>query len=155
MSIQGRQKTPTALRVLRVTSKQAEKLAKRQIPTPGTLDEPPEWMTKDQKLDWAYALENAPRGVLRRIDKAVLAGFIVAADTHRKASIAMQQVQLLVKSPKQEVPMQNPYLPIVNRQYQLMLRGASELGFTPCSRARIESGNVPVAMSDWDEIAAG
>jgi len=153
--MKGRQKTPTTLQILRSTATQAERLRKRQIPTPGAIEEPPDWMTADQKLDWAYAIENAPKGLLRRIDKAVLAGWVVASDTHRKASVAMQQAQLLVKSPKQEVPMQNPYLPIVNRQYQLMIRGASELGFSPCSRARIESGNVPADhASDWEDVAA-
>ena len=155
--MKGRQKMPTALRLLRLDGKRAEKLAKRQIPTPGGLDTPPDWMTPDQKEAWKYAVENAPRDVLKRIDKAVLAGFIVAEDTYRRASIAMQQSQLLVKSPKQELPMQNPYLPIVNRQYLLVIRGASELGFTPCSRARIDAGNPPSAsgVSDWEDIQTG
>lgn len=149
----GRKPTPTALKLLRSTAQKAEKLVKRQLPAPGPLLDPPEWMTDDQKTAWKYAIDNAPLDVLKRIDKAVLAGFIVAEDTHRKASLAMQQSQLLVKSPKQELPMQNPYLPIVNRQYQLMLRGASELGFTPCSRARIESGNTTHATFDaWDDV---
>src|SRR5262252_4495421 len=103
-----------------------------------------------------YAIENAPRGVLKRIDKTVLAGFIVAADTHRRASIAMAQTELLVKSPTQGLPLQNPYLPIVNRQMVLMTRVASELGFTPCSRARIDAGATAAPLaSDWDEIAIG
>jgi P27 family predicted phage terminase small subunit len=146
---------PTELRVLRMSAKKAEKLAKKITPTPGPLVDPPDWLTAEQKEAWKYAIENAPRSVLKRIDKSVLAGFIVAEDTHRKASVAMAQSQLLVKSPKQELPLQNPYLPIVNRQYMLMLRGASELGFTPCSRARIDSGAPPQAVdSGWDEIAS-
>jgi P27 family predicted phage terminase small subunit len=145
--------TPTPIKILRAGAKQAEKLKKKIIPTPGDLFEPPDWFSADQKEAWSYAIENAPRGVLRRIDKAVLAAFIIAQDVHQKASVAMQQTTLLVKSPKQDLPMQNPYLPIVNRQYQLMLRGASELGFTPCSRARIESGNVPQAPAgDWEDV---
>ena len=79
-------------------------------------------MTAEQKEEWQYAIENAPRDVLKKIDKAVLAGFIVAQDTHRKASVAMAQTELLVKSPSQGLPLQNPYLPIVNRQMVLMTR---------------------------------
>ena len=151
----GDKKTPTALKLLRATGAKAKKLAARQIPTPGALEDPPEWLTDEQKAAWAYAIENAPRAVLRRIDKAMLTAFIVAEDTHRRASIASQTTQLLVKSPKQNLPMQNPYLPIVNRQAVLMRLIAGELGFTPCSRARIESGGgVPTErVSDWDEIA--
>ena len=113
------------------------------------------WLTAEQKEEWQYAIENAPRDVLKKIDKAVLAGFIVAQDTHRKACVAMAQTELLVKSPTQGLPLQNPYLPIVS-QMVLMTRVASELGFTPCSRARIDAGAAPIASaSDWDDIATG
>jgi P27 family predicted phage terminase small subunit len=152
----GNKPVPTALKILRSSSAKAARLAKRQIETPGDLKTPPDWLDDAQKQEWAYAVENAPRNVLRRIDKAVLAAFIVAQDTHRRAVVAMQTTQLLVKSPTQQLPIQNPYLPIVNRQAVLISRIASELGFTPCSRARIEaSGGTPVSqMSDWDEIAS-
>lgn len=149
----GRKKKPVELKILRMTGKQAEKLITKRTPTPGPLFDPPDWLTAEQKIEWQYTLENAPREILRRIDKAILAGFIVAEDTHRKASIAMAQSQLLVKSPKQELPMQNPYLAIINRQMVLMIRAASELGFTPCSRARIDAGNIPQQPAgDWEDV---
>ena len=73
--------------------------------------------------------------MLKRIDKSILAGFIVAADTHRQATLELQRTKLLVKSPT-GIPLQNPYLPIINRQYMLMLRAASELDSRqPAARA--------------------
>jgi len=151
----GRPNIPTELKLLRSTSRKAKKLVAKQTPTPGPLREAPEWFTDDQKRAWKYAIENAPVGVLKRIDKAVLAGFIVAEDVHRQATLAHQQGKMLIKSP-QGLPMQNPYLPIMNRQYMLMLRASSELGFTPCSRARIDSGKAPaVPSNDWEDIATG
>ena len=149
-------RTPTGIRVLRMTAKKAEKLIRRQVPTPGPLEEVPEWLTPEQRKGWAYAIENAPRNVLMHIDKSILAGFVVAEDLHRQACIELSHSALLIKSPTQALPMQNPYLAIANRQFVLMQRAASELGFTPCSRARIEAGatHAPVA-SDWDDIAAG
>jgi P27 family predicted phage terminase small subunit len=154
--MKGRQKTPTPLRILRTTAKDAERLLKTQIPTPGGPLEAPDWLSADQKADWQYAIENAPRDVLKRIDKAVLAAFIVAQDTHHKATVLLATSQLLVKSPKQGIPTQNPYLPIINRQAVLMIRAAGELGFSPCSRARIEGGiALTPPVSDWDEIASG
>jgi phage terminase small subunit len=42
----------------------------------------------------------------------------------------------MVKSPT-GYPMQSPYLAIANRQAELMMRIASEFGFTPASRSRI------------------
>ena len=154
--MKGRRKTPTSIQILRTSATRAAKLAKRQIETPGDLSDPPDWLDATQKAEWAYAVENAPRNVLRRIDKAVLAAFIIAQDIHRRAVIAAATSQLLIKSPKQELPMQNPYLPIINRQALLMARLSSELGFTPCSRARIDAGNTTTTNAgDWDEIATG
>ena len=60
----------------------------------------------------------------------------------------MEHAELLVKSPTQGLPLQNPYLPIVNRQMVLMTRVASELGFTPCSRARIDAGGAPAPIAE-------
>lgn len=152
----GRKRKPTPLKILSMTSKRAEKLVKKITPTPGPLVDPPEWFTPEQREAWAYAVDNAPRDVLKKIDKSVLVGFIVAEDTHRRASIFLQQSQLLVKSPIQGVPQQNPYLPIIKTSFVLMLRAASELGFTPCSRARIDAGQAsPHYADDWSEVSLG
>jgi hypothetical protein len=41
-------------------------------------------------------------------------------------------------------PTQSPYLPVINRQALIMLKAASERGFTPVSRPRIfRSGPAP------------
>lgn len=144
---------PTELKILRMGSRQAERLVRKITPTPGPLDEAPDWLTPEQKLDWNYAIANAPRDVLKRIDKSILAGFVIAADTHRQASIEAARSGLLIRSPKQILPMQNPYLPIMNRQMMLMLRAAAELGFTPSARARIDAGNPPRPdMGDWEDV---
>ena len=149
----GRKAKPASLKILRMTAKKADRLVARQLETPGDLKDAPDWFTPAQRGDWDYAIANAPRDVLRKIDKAVLAAFIVAADVHRQASMALQSTALLVKTPAAQLLMQNPYLPIINRQMLLMIRAAAELGFTPCSRARIESGRPPAEpMGDWDEV---
>ena len=146
-------KKPVELKILRVTGKQAEKLIKGRTPTPGPLTDSPDWFTAEQRAAWRYAIDNAPRDILRKIDKAVLAGFIVAEDTHRKACIEMAKAQLIVQSPKQSLPMQNPYLAIINRQMVLMIRAASELGFSPCSRARVDAGKPAATVeSGWEDV---
>jgi P27 family predicted phage terminase small subunit len=151
----GRPNIPTELKLLRSTSKKAKRLVQKMSPAPGPLEEPPDWFNDELKQAWRYAIENAPKGVLRKSDKAVLAGFLVAEDVHRQATLAHQQSKMLIKSP-QGHPMQNPYLPIMNRQYMLMLRAASELGFTPCSRARIDSGRAPeMPVSGWEDVETG
>ena len=53
----------------------------------------------------------------------------------------MEQIQkygTIVKSPT-GYPIQSPYLAIANRQAELMMRVASEFGFTPASRSRISA----------------
>jgi phage terminase small subunit len=42
----------------------------------------------------------------------------------------------MVKSPRR-YPMQSPDIAIANRQAEIMMRIASEFGFTPASRSRI------------------
>jgi phage terminase small subunit len=42
----------------------------------------------------------------------------------------------MIKSPT-GFPIQSPYLSIANRQAEIMMRIASEFGFTPASRSRI------------------
>ena len=54
---------------------------------------------------------------------------------------------LIVKAPP-GAPIQNPYLPIVNRQALVMLKAASELGFTPAARPRIVVSGKPGDGSD-------
>ena len=52
--------------------------------------------------------------------------------------IQTQKYGTMVKSPT-GYPMQWPYLGIANRQAELMMRIASEFGFTPASRRRISA----------------
>ena len=36
------------------------------------------------------------------------------------------------------MPIQSPYISIINKQASLMIKAASEMGFTPASRSRVE-----------------
>lgn len=107
----------------------------------GDLETAPDWMTESQKAGWAYAIKHAPIGVLKRIDRAVLAIWVVAEDLHREATLKVSQFGMLTKAPKTDLPMQSPYLPIINRQAEIMLRAAAELGFTPSARTRLNAGD--------------
>jgi P27 family predicted phage terminase small subunit len=53
-----------------------------------------------------------------------------------EATEAIQKYGVMIKSP-QGFPIQSPYLSIANRQAEIMMRIASEFGFTPASRSRI------------------
>lgn len=137
--MRGRKHVPTVLKII-AGNPGGRPLPENEPDPVGDLYAPPDWMSDDQKAGWRYAIEHAPRGLLRRLDSALLAVWVVAENMHRKASEQIQKYGMIVKSGKQGIPVQSPYLPIVNRQAEIMMRAASELGFTPTSRSRITLG---------------
>jgi P27 family predicted phage terminase small subunit len=100
--------------------------------------DPPEWLTPSQKAGWNYAVENAPRGLLKKLDQSVLVAWVVAEDLHRQATTMVARFGLLTKAPNTGQPMQSPYLPVLNKQALIMLRAAEQLGFSPVSRPRAQ-----------------
>ncbi len=55
-----------------------------------------------------------------------------------EATEAIQKFGTMVKAPS-GFPVQSPYVSIANRQAEIMMRIASEFGFTPASRSRIST----------------
>ena len=77
-------------------------------------------------------------GVLSIFDRGPLAAYCNAYALWIDAAEAVQKFGAMIKSPN-GYPIQSPYLATVNRQAEIMLRIASEFGFTPASRSRIFS----------------
>ena len=135
--MRGAKPKPTHLKL--IEGNPGKRKLNRNEPKPqGDLCDAPDWLTDEQKAGWTYAISNAPAGLMKRLDRAALTAFVVAEDMHRQASVAVGKFGLITKSPSKGEPMQNPYLPIINRQAQIMLKAAAELGFTPSSRSRVE-----------------
>ena len=135
--MRGAKPKPTHLKL--IEGNPGKRRLNRNEPKPqGDLCDAPDWLTEEQKAGWTYAIANAPAGLMKRLDRAALTAFVVAEDMHRQASVAVGKFGLITKSPSKGEPMQNPYLPIINRQAQIMLKAAAELGFTPSSRSRVE-----------------
>lgn len=135
--MRGAKPKPTHLKL--IEGNPGKRKLNRNEPKPqGDLCDAPDWLTEEQKAGWSYAISNAPAGLMKRLDRAALTAFVVAEDMHRQASVAVGKFGLITKSPSKGEPMQNPYLPIINRQAQIMLKAAAELGFTPSSRSRVE-----------------
>jgi P27 family predicted phage terminase small subunit len=148
----SRRRVPTALRLIRGIPK--HKVNLREPVAPGDLLDPPPWLTPAQKESWRYAIEHAPKTILRKIDRGILAVWVVAEDTHAIASTKVASLGMLARSPK-GYPMHNPYLSILNRQALIMCRAAGELGFTPAGRARLVSGEAAPSTErdDWEAIS--
>lgn len=104
---------------------------------PGSLEDPPHWLTEEQVDGWRHALSSAPPGLLRRLDRGVLAVWVVAEDTHRRAAELLRTTQtLLMRQRGMPMPFPSLYLGIMNKQAMIMLKAAAELGFSPTARAR-------------------
>ena len=132
--MRGRKPKPTHLKILE--GKDSFIPSTEPVPV-GDLESAPEWMSADQQTAWQYAIENSPSGLLKLLDKSVLTAWVIAEDLHRQAVQEVNRRGLIVKSPVKGEPMQNPWLAIANRQAQLMMKAAAELGFTPSSRSRV------------------
>src|SRR5258705_12826650 len=77
-------------------------------------------------------------GVLSSFDRGPLAAYSTAYALWIEATEAVQKYGATITSPTGD-PTQSPYLSTVNRQAEIMMRIASEFGFTPASRSRIFS----------------
>ena len=159
--MRGRKPIPTMLRKLHGNPRKVA-LPKFEPKPDGDLSDAPDWLTDDLKVRWAYALQNAPPGMLKRIDQGILVAWVVAENLHRQAAEAQGKVGLLVRIKTRAtlnqddpgVPAASPYINIINQQAKIMLKAASELGFTPVSRPRIYGGpSVPAPNFGGSERA--
>jgi P27 family predicted phage terminase small subunit len=137
--MRGRKPKPSALAALHGFPRGRRPPVSEPKPV-GDLLAGPDWLSAEQQLGWGYVMANASPGLLKKIDRGALAVWVVAEDLHRQATTAQNKTGLLVKAPNAEFPMQSPYLPVINRQAVIMLKAASELGFTPVSRPRVFAG---------------
>jgi P27 family predicted phage terminase small subunit len=76
--------------------------------------------------------------LLTNLDRAALAAYCGAYALWAEAQEAIQKYGTMVKSPS-GFPMQSPYIAVANRQAEIMMRIASEFGFTPAKRSRIST----------------
>lgn len=101
-------------------------------------------------------IQNAPPGLLKDVDASVFTVWVVAFDLYQEASNKLAKTGMLIKAPNTGVPMQSPYLAIVNRQAQIMPKAAAEMGFTPASRSRVVVKKEAGQKDDpWSGIAGG
>ncbi len=134
--MRGRKPKPTWLKL--VAGNPGRRPLNSSEPLPeGALLDPPDWLTPSQKDIWRAAIENAPPGLLRRIDESVFLVWVIAKDLHRTASERIAQTGTLIRIPHGPMAVQSPWVSVMNKQAVIMMKAAVELGFTPSSRSRI------------------
>ena len=156
--MRGRKPVPTKLRELNGNPRKVA-LPKFEPQPAGDLTDAPDWLSGGQLASWTYALTHSPAGLLKRIDRGALLAWVVAEDLHRQAAIAQTKVGLLMRVKTRATMSQDdagvlaasPYINIINQQAKIMLKAASELGFTPVSRPRIAAETSPLPMvPEWN-----
>lgn len=137
MGKRGTKPQPTLLRVINGNPGKRPLNVNEPMPQ-GNLDAPPEWLTEAQKENWRYAIEHAPPGLLKFVDRSVLTIWVIADDALREASEKIAAHGMLIRAQNTGQPIQSPYMAIRNRQSQIVLKAAAEMGFTPSSRSQIQ-----------------
>ena len=108
----------------------------------------PWWLNARQKRIWKRTLENAPKGVLKRIDWEVFAEYCVMVDTFTLAQRKQNKLDLLDGAGQP-----SSYLRIVRQTVELLTKLRAELGFSPVARVRLGTPAVKVEEADeWGNL---
>ena len=70
--MRGRKPTPTHLKLVKGNPGKRPMNANEPVAV-GDLFYPPDWFNDEQKEEWAYAIQHAPLGMLKKIERATLA----------------------------------------------------------------------------------
>jgi P27 family predicted phage terminase small subunit len=134
--MRGRRPKPTRLKIL--SGNPGKRPLNSNEPRPEVaVPECPIELGSGARREWdRMVAELAPLRILTHLDRAALAAYCGAYAMWAEATEAIQKYGSMVKSPS-GYPVQSPYVSIANRQTEIMMRIASEFGFTPASRSRI------------------
>jgi len=115
-------------------------------PKPVSVVECPPELSAIARQEWdRVAPELAAAGRLTPFDRGPLAAYCTAYALWAEGVDALQKYGTVMKSPNGH-PVQSLYLSIVNRQVEIMIRIASEFGFTPASRSRLPNASKGSSM---------
>ena len=138
--MRGREPKPTRLKVITGNPGKRPLNLDEPSPEPAVPDCPPELGPAAQR-EWERLVDElAKLRVLTNLDRAALAAYCGAYALWAESTEAIGKYGVMVKSPT-GFPIQSPYVSIANRQAEIMMRIASEFGFTPASRGRISVPN--------------
>lgn len=133
----GPRPKPTYLKVL--TGNPGHRPLPVDEPEPdGNLVDPPATMRDARQLAiWRQCIANAPEGLLKKLDENVLMRFVAAQANWEHANDQVARLGTVVNGPG-NVPMQNPYLSILNNQAKVMRACSDEIGLSPAARSRVK-----------------
>lgn len=130
----GRKPTPNHLKLI-TGNPGKRKMPHRELSQSRRLH-PTKDLRPEEKKIWARTIKHAPHGLLQPIDAELLTLYVVAMAFFNLASKNLDESPPMLKSPK-GYPFANPWFGIMNQQGKRVHSLASELGFSPTSRARL------------------
>ena len=123
----------------RITRGEHKLLSETNETKPAHILESPSELGPAARQEWDRIVgELTEKGVLSSFDRGPLAAYCTAYALAMEALEMVQKHGAMIKSPN-GFPVQSPYLSHLNKQIEIMMRIASEFGFTPASRSRIFS----------------
>jgi P27 family predicted phage terminase small subunit len=136
--MRGRRPKPTRLKLLTGNPGKRPLNDSEPKPEPAAPECPPE-LGPVARAEWDRLVgELTALRMLTNLDRAALAAYCAAYAFWADAIENIGKYGTMVKSPT-GYPVQSPYISIANRQAEIMMRIASEFGFTPASRSRIST----------------
>lgn len=144
--MRGRKPQPTALR--RANGNPGKRAWNHAEPVPPEgLPDCPEHLSEIARDEWMrIAGDLHAMGVLTTVDRAALAAYCQCYGRWVEAEGKLREGPAMIRTPSGYVQ-QNPWLPVANKQLELMGRYMAELGITPAARSRvralIEEANPP------------
>ena len=145
---------PTHLKV--VTGNPGKRKLSKLEPRPKSkLPAPLAELNDDGRAEWRrLTKELGALGMTTGMDWQALTTYCVAHQLWREALRHVLDQGSMVRSPK-GFPLQNPYMAVVNKQAELMLKLAGEFGFTPSARARMGMALDEITETDPAEAFFG
>lgn len=132
--MRGRKKLPRVIKEAQGTLQKCRDHPEPQIKE--EIKDAPEWFDDEHTACWDYIIEHAPDGLLGTIDRDLLVAWVTCSVQYKECAKATMGKPLVFKD-SQGNPKQHPYLNIMNKHAQTMVKLAGEMGFTPASRGRI------------------
>ena len=112
----------------------------------------PEELGPAARAEWERVIvELNEVGDINALDRAALAAYCVAYALYIEAVEGIQTFGVMIKSPN-GYPQQSPYVSVANKQFEIMMRVASDFGFTPVSRDRLTKATTTELLpwEDWN-----
>ena len=131
MGKRGPRPQPTTLKALRGTIRTPDRRRGPDALAPGGRLVAPNYFTAAMRKRWRQILRDAPLGVLRPIDSAILTDFVVNEALAEQA-LAGCGGELVVEGEKAKA--RNPYLLVYFKAIEAKRAAMRELGFTPAAR---------------------